>query len=495
MKCREAWPFLIPALAITVLSLGQIGGCGGGGREGEEGGKSASDVPLSESGTYLHIVVPSVIRQGEETDIRLRVITQAGLPDYDFEGGFRIQALQGRIKFPEPAIMEPQQEGYYQMAGVVFMDLGVQDLRGEVPADTVQAFANPFVVMEDPEYRIFWGDLDGRSDLSSGSRAPGVYFWYAKAVGLLDFVALTDTDREPDGGKQMDEGAFRDIIPVLEEFDEPGRFVTLPAFEWTSRDYGNRIVLFPSPPQKLFTADAGYDTPGKLRSAVPEGSILIVPHPSGSATEPPADPVMVGVGDEELVEICSSLGAFEAPGTPRASTRETPGASVRDLLARGLHVGFVGGGDTKFTTPGNPHGLLAGDSRYPGGLTAVLAKELTREAILAALRARRCYATTGPRFLLEFTVDGKQMGSELHVKRGHEAEVYGSLGSLSKWTQVEILGPAGPVASLAPTGENADVVELSARTPPVQEPTYVYLRGIDELGHIAWSSPVFLIPE
>jgi hypothetical protein len=135
------------------------------------------------------------------------------------------------------------------------------------------------------------------------------------------------------------------------------------------------------------------------------------------------------------------------------------------------------------------------DHAWPGGLTAVLAKELTHEAILEALRARRCYATTGLRYLMEFTVDGAQMGSELRVPKGHRANLYGSLGSTTRWARMEFVGPEGPLGTLTPEDEDPVVIELTATTPPVEEPTFVYLRGMDEFGGMAWSSPVFLIPE
>jgi hypothetical protein len=168
---------------------------------------------------------------------------------------------------------------------------------------------------------------------------------------------------------------------------------------------------------------------------------------------------------------------------------------VTDLIGRKFRPGFVATSDSRLTTPGNPRAPRHGDHLYPGGLTAVLAKELTREAVLDALRARRCYATTGPRFLLEFTVDGAPMGSDLRVKRGHVAEVYGSLGSGTNWTRLEILAPTGTLGVLVPQPPNADVVELTAKTAPVTEPTWVYLRGVDERGDMAWSSPIYLIPD
>jgi len=479
--------FALGLVAAAVL----LGGCG---PTGERSGTDQEEVPPAERGTYLHVVAPSVVARGEKTEVRLRVITQAGLPDYDFEGAFRFQASSPDVEFPPNLIVEPMKEGWFRLQDLVFDQRGVQFLKGEVPKDTVEALANPINVIDDPGYRIYWGDLNGHSDLSSGVKSPGVYFWYARTVALLDFVALTDNDREERLEKVLDDFAFHDIEKVVEEeHNQPGRFVAFVGMEWTSREYGNRLVLFSRSPESLPSVAAGYDTPAKLRAALPEGSVMIVPHPSGSAAADPVDPASVDTAD--LVEVYSSRGDFEAPGSARPSTQETAGASVGDLLKRGWRPGFVGDSDTELSTPGNPRGFSTQDHPWPGGLTAVLAPELTREAVLEALREHRCYATTGMRYLLEFMVDGNPMGSVMRVPVGHRAEVYGSLGSTTRWVRVEIVGPDGPVAELTPDPEDADVVELEHTTDAVTEPTWIYLRGVDEHGGMAWSSPVYLVPE
>jgi hypothetical protein len=480
----------LAALAFVPL----LAACGGGGGDAvpAETESAPEDAP-AERGTYLHVVMPSVVERGQKVDVRLRVVTQAGLPDYEFEGAFRIEAKPADVQFPENLAVEPMKEGWFRIADVVFPETGVHFIRGSVPGDTVQALANAFNVVENPEYRIYWGDLNGHSDLSSGMKAPGVYFWYGKAVGLLDFAVLTDNDREVTLQKVLDDVAFADITKtVAEEHTETGRFIGFVGFEWTSKEYGNRLVIFSETPAKLPTVAAGFDTPAKLAAALPAGSVMAIPHPSGSAMSPPVDPA--SITSEPLVEMCSTLGIFEAAGSSRPTTQETPGAFVQDLLGRGLRFGFLGTSDTRLSTPGNPRGITTEDHGYPGGITAVLAKDLTHEAILEALRARRCYATTGVRYLLEFTVDGAQMGSELRVPKGHRASLYGSLGSTSQWVRMEFIGPEGPVATLTPEGE-ADVIELTGTTPPVDAPTWVYLRGVDQFGGMAWSSPVFLIPE
>jgi hypothetical protein len=484
----------IPVKRGAPLLLAMLLGCGGGG-EPSDTAPAGGEIPAAERGTYLNLVAPSIIPLGEQTTLRLRVVTQGGLPDYDFEGAYRLDFTSPEVDLPENSIMEPTREGVFQMHGIVFREPGVQRIKGSVPQDTVQALGNPVVVMSDPEYRIYWGDLNNQSDLSSGARAPGVAFWYARAVALIDFIALTDNDREEALGKVLDDASFADVLDVADEQNEPGRFVTLPAFEWTSREHGNRLVYFAGRPEALPSVARGYDTPAKLRAALPAGSVVALAHPSGSANDPPTDPSRAGEGGEELVEIYSALGSFEVAGSHRASTRETPGASVADLLRKGFRPGFTASSDSRLTTPGNPRDVTAGDHRYPPGLTAVLAKELTRESILDALRQRRCYATTGRRYLLEFRVDGKQMGSEIRVEKGHRAELYGSLGANSKWVRAEMVGPAGAIASVMPEGDDADVIELEATTDPITEPTYVYFRGIDEFGGMAWSSPVYLAPE
>jgi hypothetical protein len=478
------------ALCVPLL----LAACGGGGGDGGAGGDAgaADSTPVAQRGTYLNVVLPSVIRTGVPQTVELRVITQAGVPDYDFEGAFRIDASASGVEFPEQMLMEPTKEGSFVLHGLKFHDTGVQFVRGGVPGDTVQQMANPVVVMDDPEWNVYWGDLNGHSDLSAGSRSPGLYYWYAKSVALLDFAALTDNDQT--GDKLLDLEAFRGLPEVIAEFDAPGSFVGLLGFEWSSRQYGHRLVWFEAPPAELPTIASGADTPEKLRAALPEGAVVALAHPSGSKENPPADPALVGKGGEELVEVYSSLGVFETAGTPRASSQETPGASVIDLLQKGFRAGFIATSDTRLTTPGNPRGFAYDDHRFPAGLTAVLAKELTREAVLEALRERRCYATTGLRYLLEFTVDGRTMGTRIDVPRGHRAKVYGSLGSTTNWKRVDIIGPKGPVATLVPEGEETDVVEIAHDTDPITEPTYFYLRGIDEFGGMAWASPVTLIP-
>ena len=104
----------------------------------------------------------------------------------------------------------------------------------------------------------------------------------------------------------------------------------------------------------------------------------------------PPDPVL-----EPLTEVVSVHGSSEAADSPDLIYSPVPGNFVRDVLDRGFELGFVGSGDSHDGHPG-----LSQIASGTGGLAAILSEDLTREGVLEALRARRTYATNGPRILL-----------------------------------------------------------------------------------------------
>src|SRR5205085_6923677 len=57
---------------------------------------------------------------------------------------------------------------------------------------------------------------------------------------------------------------------------------------------------------------------------------------------------------------------------------------------------------------------------------------LTRDAIFDALRHRRCYALTGDRIVLDFSINGKIMGGEMPWTRARKIEA-----AVTGWDQVD----------------------------------------------------------
>jgi hypothetical protein len=80
-------------------------------------------------------------------------------------------------------------------------------------------------------------------------------------------------------------------------------------------------------------------------------------------------------------------------------------------------MAVVAGSDGVDGRPGASHPGHMGVRNVRGGLTAVEVPALTRAALWDALKARRCYATTGERILLSFAAGDARMGDEIRVAR------------------------------------------------------------------------------
>ncbi len=344
-----------------------------------------------------------------------------------------------------------------------------------------------------PEHKLLFGDIHVHSNLSPCGRpnngSPEENYEWAREDGW-DFVALADHD------SHMTDEMWARSIEACKKYDDPGAFATLFAYEWTSFHYGQMNVYSPSERLPLYRwTDDAYSSPPRLWKALRALDIPVftVYHhmaaPGQAATWDYYDPELL-----PLIEIYSVWRSSEtADGIIARGRPKLPGCTARDALARGLKVGFVGGGDT--------HELRHGTR----GVAAVYATECTKEAIFDALRAKRCYATTGARIALEFTIGGIGMGGETIFTPYTQDVVYPAP------CRIEVRGTA-PIRSVELV-DNGEVVFSGGSGFGLREarldfpirnlvrehggaslstPSHAYyVRVTQEDGHMAWSSPIY----
>ena len=104
------------------------------------------------------------------------------------------------------------------------------------PADggaPLAAESNPIQV-SDSSPRILWADLHGHSSRSDGTGTPADYYRYAREVAALDVAALTDHDHWGILPLDRHPEILAEIRAAARRYDEPGRFLALLGFEWTS---------------------------------------------------------------------------------------------------------------------------------------------------------------------------------------------------------------------------------------------------------------------
>jgi hypothetical protein len=87
---------------------------------------------------------------------------------------------------------------------------------------------------------------------------------------------------------------------------------------------------------------------------------------------------------------------------------------IHEALDGGFKLGFIGASDNHLRNPG-----------LGGAITGVWAKSNSRKDIFEALKARRCFATSGIRADLRFSICGKIMGEDATTKNP-QIKVYAS---------------------------------------------------------------------
>lgn len=279
-------------------------------------------------------------------------------------------------------------------------------------------------------WRIVFGDIHNHNSHGYGVGSMARTIEVARTH--LDFFAFTGHaawhDLEPmEGGREAHwlrgferlRQTWPEVQQQIADANHDGVFCAFLGFEWHSSRFGDQCVIFPRDHRPLCTPDRIEDL---RRFCLAEGALMIPHHlayPRGRRG------VNWDVFDEActpVVEIYSEHGNSEDDRGPFPMVthsfggRQTAG-TVRWALGRGLRFGFVGSSDDHAGFPG----------AYGEGLMAALVEDLTRPAILAAIRARRTCALTGDRIEVGFTVDGAPMGATIAAGREVEAawEVHG----------------------------------------------------------------------
>ena len=424
----------------------------------------------------LRIGAPTIIEPGKECRVRLLVMDDLNNPvEQDFPEPVSLTLADASTSVVihgnhgETTLATPTKEGLYHLTA---------------SAKGLETCHLPLKATAQKALNIYWGLLHAHTSNSDGLGTLDEYYTYGRDIGFLDFCAANDHALP-----LKERGLWQGYIATGQRYNEPGRYVTLIGYEWTSEGHRNVYFATADPDLPLLTRQDPKSYEEFVARLKQSGKRVII----GKHTAHPVDTHKHDPALERLVEIQSMWGTTEYPGCPgwtKGMDKFVPAASGQTILGLGYHVGFVGGGDSHSGRPGrNWYGtrwgpLLAGRE----GLAAVLSPELTRQAVFDALDHLHCYATSGPRILVDFRAGDHLIGDQITAEENPEFTI--DVGGTTKLSRIELLRDNYVITMRDPKAMAWSGTIADGNVPAGGH--WYYLRVTQTDGERAWTTPVWV---
>jgi hypothetical protein len=352
---------------------------------------------------------------------------------------------------------------------------------------------------------IFWGSLQNHTALGGHAASlPHEAYRCAREEGALDFCALTDHSSNP---------AFHweELRELPDAYNDPGRFVAFPGYEWTSGQFGHRHIIFRDGGETLACSERPTEDPCEVHApdlaslsarVGSDPNALLVVHHARRALDSTQSRYLFGDPEmlprQRLFEIFSWQGSSEGAAEDwwingREDRTLRSGSGFRDALAAGYPFGVTADSDGHLGRPGvaisirRKAGLRYGFS----GQTAVICNELTREGLFRGLEERCCYGTTGARILLFLMAGDGGIGEEVTCREG-TVRIRAMACGTASIQRLQLLADGHQVVHESQPNQRETALDL--QVPIMKDKRCFYVRLEQADGHMAWSSPVWVQP-
>ena len=328
-------------------------------------------------------VLPTLRRPGETFHLGIKAEDKWGNPTAMARGELRLEASMAVDGLPPSVVFDGSQRARV-IEGLRAAGDGV--LRISVFKDGLEvAVAGPLVVRAG-DVASYWGDLHGQTGETVGIGNAPDYFDFARNLAFLDVTSHQANDF------QVNATFWRHLNVLTAEYDEPGRFVAFPGYEWSGNTAvgGDHNVFFRHEGRPIHRSshallpdrsDMASDAPDlkALYTALKDEDCVMYAHVGGRYANIAYahDPRL-----ETALELHSAWGSFEW--------------LLTDSFKLGYRCGVVCNSDGHKGRPGASYPGASIFGAY-GGLTCFLADRLDRDAVFEAMRRRHHYGTTGSR--------------------------------------------------------------------------------------------------
>lgn len=459
----------------------------------------------------IRILAPSFVAKNKRFDVIVRFEDEFGNLTSNTSEDTLIELSHEHLRENLKWKLFVPETGFISLPNLYFNEEGVYTIQ-LLNTATKQIFrSSPIKCFSENNRHLFWGLLHGESDRFDSTENIENCLRHFRDDKAFNFVASSSFESQ----EETSNDTWKLISQNIAEFDEDDRFTTFLGFQWAgeNKSEGVRHILYTKDNKPLLRRkDIKSNTLKKIYKSVSPKEIISIPSfTMAKGLEynfDEFDPEF-----ERVVEIYNAWGSSEQSkkeGNPRPiSCSDSSGypeaidGSIQRALQRNLRFGFVAGGLDDRDIYGDLYDST--QEQYSPGLTAIIAPVHSRESLAEALYQRSCYATTGERIIVGLYLAGTPMGKELSTadKQGLSVNRHlsGYVAGTTKLKTVEIIRNGKVLKTFEPDSYHLDFtyddltpLEKVCIDAKDKKPLFVYyyLRVIQEDGHMAWSSPIWV---
>ncbi|MBI5273925.1 MAG: DUF3604 domain-containing protein [Chlamydiales bacterium] len=466
-------------------------------------------------GNLLHsirVIAPSVVSKNERFDVIIRFEDAYGnLTGFCSEEDTLVELTYNQLRENLSWKLFVPETGFTTLPNLYFNEPGVYKFKLTNLKTKEVFYSDPIKCFQETEYHVNWGILHGESE-----KFDALENIESSLRSFRDDLAMQFFSTSPfESEQEVSNNEWKHISTQIADFNEPDRFVTFLGFQWAgiAKEEGLRqLIFFKDAKPILRLKDSKSNTLKKIYKGHTAKDFISIPCFT-MGKETCFDFKDFSPEYERVVEIYNAWGSSECTekeGNPRPIKKEgkkffqeAKDGSIRDALNENKRFGFVAGG---FDDRGVYSTFFESEQvQYSPGLTAILITEQTRDQLLLSLYNRKCYATTGKRIILDYKLAGQLMGSELNTtaKPGlaYNRHINLFIAGTAPLKEIAIIRNGETIKTYS-TNETSFQGEYDDTDPfdkmGLKDPetgklfVYYYIRVIQNDGHMAWSSPIWV---
>ncbi len=460
----------------------------------------------------IRIVAPSLVAKNKRFDVIIRFEDIFGNLTNNAAEGTLVEVSYEHLRENLNWKLFVPETGFINVPNLYFNEPGIYKIQLRNLKTNDLYFSAPIKCMTEADKSIYWGLLHGESEKVDSTDNIEACLRHFRDEKNCQFYSTSHFESIEETSNEL----WKTITAQVAELNEDYRFTTFLGMQWFNNapDEGLREFIYSKDMKPILRKkDMKNNMLKKIYKNHTPKDLISIPTFSMAkgyeTTFADYDPEF-----ERVVEIYNAWGSSECTAKEgnlrpiatngKEGVNETEKGSLRRALNNNFRFGFVAGG---LDDRGIYSTLFDSDQiQYSPGLTAIIAIEQTREALFQALLNRSCYATTGERMVLGFFIAGAGMGAELNTKAkpglNFNRHLTGFVAGTTPITEITFVRNGIPFHTIHPNQAHyefaLDDSELLSKiiltTPRSEKPPFVYyyMRVVQEDGHIAWSSPIWI---